>query len=163
MIKDYLLDGRSVWYKSSGNSMWPLVQSGDACTFHPIQAVTAQGKSVHELTKERSEIDVGDIVFCQVQRSQMLYGHIVLRIEHDYHAQEPKYWIGNLMQKVNGWCFREHIYGILVEVETEWNERRYSRPFPKSVYHQVRALVEDYRWNPAAWELCAPNWDAPDQ
>ena len=46
MIRDYLTDGRSLGYKSSGNSMWPLVQSGDACTFHPIQAVTAMEGNV---------------------------------------------------------------------------------------------------------------------
>ena len=73
-------DGRSVFYKSSGNSMWPLVQSDDACTFHPIQAVTAMDGR-HGVQKEASEIGVGDIVFCQVQRSQQYYAHIVLMIE----------------------------------------------------------------------------------
>ena len=102
-----------------------------ACTFHPIQAVTAQGGSRHELTKEASEIGVGNIVFCQVQRSQALYGHIVWSIEQDYHAQERKYWIGNIEGRRNGWCYREHIYGILVEVQTEWEGRTFIRPFPK--------------------------------
>ena len=69
MIHQYLVDGRSVFFKSSGSSMWPLVQSGDACTFHPIQAVTAMDGR-HAVRKEASEIGVGDIVFCQVQRSQ---------------------------------------------------------------------------------------------
>ena len=27
--------------------MWPLVQSGDACWFHPIQAVTAKCKRLY--------------------------------------------------------------------------------------------------------------------
>ena len=40
MLREYLSSGRSVFYKSSGSSMWPMVQSDDACTFHPIQAVT---------------------------------------------------------------------------------------------------------------------------
>ena len=71
MIKDYLIDGRSVFYKSSGSSMWPLVQLGDACTFHPIQAVTAMDANIKP-TKEASELGVGDIVFCQVQRRQLL-------------------------------------------------------------------------------------------
>ena len=81
--------------------MWPLVQSGDACTFHPYQTVTAHGP--HELNKEASEIHVGDVVFRQVQRMQQLFGHIVLRIAHDRHAREPKYWIGNIEQRKNGW------------------------------------------------------------
>ena len=108
--------------------MWPLVQSGDACTFHPIQAVTAHGP--HELNKEASEIHVGDVVFRQVQRMQQLFGHIVLRIAHDRHAREPKYWIGNTEQRVNGWCFREHIYGILVECQAPWEGHWYRRPLP---------------------------------
>ena len=72
LIHQYLGDGRSVFYKSSGDSMWPLVQSDDACTFHPIQAVTAMDGR-HAVHKEASRIGVGDIVFCQVQRSQQYY------------------------------------------------------------------------------------------
>ena len=71
MIRDYLTDGSSLGYKSSGKSMWPVVQSGDACTYHPIQAVTAMDANIKP-TKEASELGVGDIVFCQVQRSQLL-------------------------------------------------------------------------------------------
>ena len=122
MIHEYLRDGRSVFYKSSGTSMWPLVQSHDGCTFHPIQAV-ADMDGRHAVNKEASEIGVGDIVFCQVQRSQQYYSHLVLWIEQDLHAKEPKYWIGNICQRVNGWCFREHIYGILVEVQVEYDNR----------------------------------------
>ena len=127
-----------------------MVQSDDLCTFHPVQAVTA--------VKEASEIGVGDIVFCRVQRSggsQQFYAHIVLAIQHDYHAQEPKYWIGNIEQNVNGWCFREHIYGVLVQVQVEWQQHHYTRPFPKQVYEQVRKLVADNRWNRSAARLCA--------
>ena len=161
LIHDYLRDGRCVWYKSSGNSMWPLVQGDDACTFHPIQAVTAMDGEF-SVEKEASEIHVGDIVFCQVQRSQQYYAHIVLSVEHDYHAKEAKFWIGNIEQRCNGWCFRrEHIYGILVEVQTEWHRQYYSRPLPKSVYEEVRAMVKDYRWSRSALSLCQPTWDAP--
>ena len=104
---------------------------------------------------------MGDIVFCQVQRergSQLFYAHFVLSIEHDYHAQEPKYWIGNIEQRVNGWCFREHIYGILVQVQVDWEDQHYTRPLPKRVYEEVRKLVEDYRWSRSASSLCEPSW-----
>ena len=94
-----------------------------------------------------------------MQRSQQYYAHIVLSIEHDYHAKEPKYWIGNICQKVNGWCFREHIYGILVEVQVEWHNRYYTRPHPKTVYHSVKSLVEWDRWSRDAASLCEPSWD----
>ena len=157
LIVEYLVDGRSVFYKSSGNSMWPLVQSGDACTFHPIQAVTVMD-NMHAVQKERSEIDVGDIVFCQVQRGRQYYAHIVLRIEQDFHAHELKYWIGNIESRINGWCFREHIYGILVEVQTQWEGQLHTRPFHKSVFGQVQALVKDHRWSSYARSLCDPLW-----
>ena len=78
---------------------------------------------LHSVCKEASEIEVGDIVFCQVQRSQLFYAHIVLAIEDDVWLQQPKYWIGNIQQNYNGWCHREHIFGILVEVQTEWHLR----------------------------------------
>ena len=63
LIRELLNEGRSVFYRSSGSSMWPLAQSGDACLFHPIQAVTAKD-GIHSVQKEASEICVGDIVFC---------------------------------------------------------------------------------------------------
>ena len=157
MIHEYLRDGRSVFYKSSGTSMWPLVHPHDGCTFHPIQAVTSMDGR-HAVNKEASEIGVGGIVFCQVQRSQQYYSHLVLSIEHDYHAKEPKYWIGNISQRFNGWCFREHIYGILVEVQVEWQKRYYTRPHPKKVYDQVKWHVEYSRWSRHAQALCEPDW-----
>ena len=63
-----------------------MVQSNDACTFHPIQAVTDMDGR-HAVTKEATDIDVGDIVFCQVQRSQQYYAHIVLSIEQKRHSR----------------------------------------------------------------------------
>ena len=32
LIRESLVEGRSVFYRSSGSSMWPLVQPDDACT-----------------------------------------------------------------------------------------------------------------------------------
>ena len=151
MMRQYFIDGGYVRYKSSGNSMWPLVRSGDLCTFHPVQAVTAQ--------KDASEIGVGDIVFCQVRTGRgrkLFYAHIVLSIDHCYHAQEEKYWIGNIEQHYNGWCFREDIYGVLVQVQVEFEGKHYTRPFPKRVYEQVRKLVRDRRWSKVAEKLCEP-------
>ena len=74
-----------------------------------------------------------------------------------HHAQEPKYWIGNSERKINGWCFRERIFGILVEVQVEWEDECYSRPFPKDVFEQVQRLVKDYRWSTCASSLCEPS------
>ena len=155
LIRESLTNDKSVFYKSSGNSMWPLVQSGDACWFHPIQAVTAKDASIH---KEASEIDVGDIVFCQVQPSQHHYAHIVLSVED--HHQEPKYWIGNIERHKNGWCLRKHIFGILVNVQQWWGgDRQYhSRPLPKTVFAEVLPLVGEQRWNSKAAKICEARW-----
>ena len=161
LIHENLVAGSAVWYKSSGNSMWPLVQSGDAVTLHPIQAVTADD-GVQAIPKEASEIGVGDIVFCQVQRSNQYYTHIVLMVQRDYHTNEAKYWIGNLEHRLDGWCFREHIYGILRQVEAEeeycggavWGY--YARPFPKRVFYAVQELVDGNRWSLVAGQMCNP-------
>ena len=118
-------------------------------------------EGMHAIEKEASEIGVGDVVFCQVQRSQQYYAHIVLELTHDYHAREPKYWIGNIQGRINGWCFREHIYGILVDVQVDWDGTYYSRPLPKSVFEEVRRLVQDNRWSTVASGLCEPSCEQP--
>ena len=109
--------------------------------------------------KEASEIHVGDIVFCQVQRSGQYYAHIVLEIQHDLFGREPKYWIGNIEQRHNGWCYREHIFGILVEVQVECEGRYYTRPLPRTVYLEVKDLVRWDRWSQRAQDICEPSWD----
>ena len=53
--------------------------------------------------------------------------------------------------------FREHIFGILVEVQMEWEGRYYTRPLPKSVFKKVRNLVCDDRWSREAKKLCEPS------
>jgi hypothetical protein len=155
MIREYLERGRPVLYKSSGSSMWPLVQSNDAILLHPIQAVTAD-KGKHAIQKEASEIGVGDIVFCEVQPNTAYFCHIVVEEQWDYYTGQPKYWIGSFNAKVNGWCRREHIFGILISVEVEkpGEEGYYIRPLPKEAYEQVKQLVKADRWNKDAEKLC---------
>jgi hypothetical protein len=158
MIRDHLEAGSSVFYKSSGNSMWPLVQSGDACTFHPIQAVTPkEGK--YSIQKETSEINVGDIIFCRVQPKNLFYAHFVHEIRQhfvEHKALQPQYWIGNIKGDLNGWCDREHVFGILVKVDVFANAQYYSRPHPRELFAKVSALVKDDRWNDTARVLCLP-------
>ena len=117
---------------------------------------------IHSFQKKACEICVGDIVFCQVQHSQQYYAHIVLGVEQsNYHTwPEPMYRIGNIQRHINGWCLREHIFGILVDVQVWWDGQYYSRPLPKTVFAQVQELVEEYRWNRAAAKLCEPRWEA---
>ncbi|CAK0808754.1 unnamed protein product, partial [Prorocentrum cordatum] len=91
MIMERLGAGAPVFYSSSGNSMWPLVQSGDHCLFHPIQAITAMDGSPHIIEKDESPIAVGDVVFCRVQPTHQYYAHFVRHAEWDSCRQENKY------------------------------------------------------------------------
>ena len=62
---------------------------------------------------------------------------------------------------VNGWCNREHIFGILVRVEVEkpGKEGYYMRPFPKKAFEQVKQLIKADRWNKDAAKLCEASDD----
>jgi hypothetical protein len=161
LIQKQLVAGLSVFYKSSGQSMWPLVQSGDACTFHPIQAVTAKA-GTYSIQKEASKIDVGDVVFCIVQPKRLFYAHLVHQIQQCYHRKEPKYFIGNIEGTFyNGWCYREHIFGVLVDVQVFSDGAYYSRPHPKNLFKTISALVTYDRWNSAAYNLCVPQSVVP--
>ena len=152
LIRGVLESGRSVFYMSTGNSMWPLVQSNDACWFHPVQAVTATSGD-RPFQKAESPLEVGDIVFCQVQPSNYYYAHIILE-----EAEGPKYLIGNILQRSNGWCRRENIFGILVDVQVWWDDRYWSRPHPKGNYRQCAELVRQERRHAQAEYLCRPTW-----
>ena len=112
MIKAMLKQGRSVQYKSSGNSLWPWVHSGDCCIFEPaFDCATLIAKH--------------DVVFCEVQPGNRFFAHIILRIEYEdtssssaASAQTPRrtFYIGNMSEHENGWCYDEHMYGRLIEV-----------------------------------------------
>ena len=151
-----------MFYKSSGNSMWPLVQSGDGCLLHPIQAVPAAVDVPIEKTV--SPIGVGDIVFCKIK--EKYFCHIVQKVErpkHDEpgHKYHTKYYIGNIRGHINGFCHKKEIFGILVQVlkpkTARSDEKTYfPRPFPKDIFATVSSLVKDDKWSDAAGNLCIP-------
>ena len=103
MIKMRLQEGRNVFYRSSGWSLYPQVHCGDGCTYTPV-------------TSEQ-EVQVNDIVFCEVQPGDRFYAHLVLEAEEDWRSDKMRYIIGNASGRQNGWCHIEHIYGRLVKVE----------------------------------------------
>ena len=110
-IREQLKRGETVWYKSSGNSLWPLIQSGDAITISPI----AQGEG----------IQVGDIVAADVSRGPNLYFyvHMVLEIRVDVLASRMQkegvmmHLIGNAEGRINGSASRAHVYGKVTSVQ----------------------------------------------
>jgi hypothetical protein len=104
MMREMLLHGRTVQMSSGGDSLVPLVYPDEVCVFAP-----ASGKRIRN----------NDIVFCRVQPGNHWYCHLVWRVEKDFRSgfQKDKFIIGNnkigQKRKENGYCFREHIYGIL--------------------------------------------------
>ena len=103
MIKEMLVGGRTVQYRSTGDSLKPRVRSNDVTMWEPVT--------------DHSTLVVGDIVFCAVQEGDRFYGHAIHEIGTWHNGQT--YWmIGNLKNPphINGWCYAEHIFGRLMEV-----------------------------------------------
>ena len=81
---------------------------------------------MYEPIRDHSTLEIGDIVFCQVQDGDRYYAHKILRIEqYELTSAESArfgethkrvFTIGNQQRRENGWCFDEHVYGQLVEV-----------------------------------------------
>jgi hypothetical protein len=110
IIKMRLRSGEKVSYRSSGWSLYPMVNSGDECFYDPVT--------------EPEEVKVQDIVFCQVQPTLRFHAHIVKeKIEkwvngEDYtQGVSVTFKISNLHGYVNGWCTMETIYGKLVQIK----------------------------------------------
>ena len=88
--------GETVSFRPRGNSMVPLIRSGQLCTVAPLGERT---------------LEKGDIVLCRVGGAQYL--HRILAVGAD-----GRYQIGNNRGGINGWIGREQIYGRLLRVET---------------------------------------------
>ena len=161
LIHEMLSRGGTAWYTSSGNSMWPIVRSGDAITLHPTQAVTAG--SIHGITKGESNIFVGDVVYASVQPGNEYYCHLVVKKEQRVylgpHNDWPQtiYWIGNIKGYMNGWCNFEHIHGVCVNVQQPGSVPGSfkERPDPCSIYATVLVLLKAGKNKDAAWEARA--------
>ena len=195
-------DGGTVCYTFLGTTLYPMVQPGDVCTFHPIQAVTATGHQKSSLPwttiqKERSEIGVGDVVFCQWGSSaeeRVVFTGVVHEVKQkrprgsaasDSHQPRPKYLIGDILGHITHWCNREHIFGILFDVQVvtkfctagthtdedpcgvmveptyagEHTEQfQSSRPLPKTIFEAVSDLTRCSENDLArARNLCLPD------
>ena len=101
MIKNQLLLGRPVIYRSSGWSLWPRVWPNDQCTYGPVTSA--------------DDVNEKDIVFCQVQPGDRFYGHLVSR--KWFHNDEWYFTISNLKGRENGWYAIKHIYGRLIRCQ----------------------------------------------
>ena len=84
-----------------------MISSNDCCTYRPVT--------------QAHEVEVDDIVFCQVQPGGRFFAHKVARkySANDKHGDKKVVFeISNNKGRVNGWCYMEHIYGKCVLVES---------------------------------------------
>ena len=123
MMKAVLLKKKPVQYRSSGRSFEPLVYSGDICFMWPIT--------------EHTIILAGDIIFCLVQPNDRFYTHLVWSVGEYWRRQDeggPKkfFMIGNNKtgeaKRCNGWCYLEHVFGILVKTQRGRYDREHYTP-----------------------------------
>lgn len=87
--------GEAVSCRPKGNSMVPIINSGDLCTIVPLSSSI--------------KLKVKDIVLCRVKGRQYL--HLITSIKDD------RYLISNNKKHDNGWIGRKDIFGILEKVE----------------------------------------------
>ena len=111
LMKEVLQRGEPVQFKSSGGSLAPLVYSGDICFIWPIIPGT-------------TKVQPGDVVFCEVQPKGRYYVHLVWKksLYRMQNGVEKEYYvIGNNRtgdkERIHGWCYNEHIFGILVKAQ----------------------------------------------
>lgn len=95
-MKNYKLErlqnGESFKTSEKGNSMVPLIKSGQEHLLEPVQI---------------DDVMVGDIVYCKVRGN--FYTHLVKAIDPKKGCQ-----IGNNKGRINGWT--KQVYGRVVEV-----------------------------------------------
>ena len=89
-----LKSGQTCLVQGFGQSMTPILKSGQVCRVEPVT--------------EETELKKNDIVLCKVN------GHIYL---HKISAIDGKrYQISNNHKHVNGWVGRNNIFGIVTEI-----------------------------------------------
>ena len=94
-IVEKLKRGETVQFRPHGNSMTPIIKSGQLVTLTPV----IQGGGV----------EVGDAVFCKVGGRTVLHKVTALR--------GGQYQISNAHGHVNGWTMAKNIFGKLTKVE----------------------------------------------
>lgn len=90
-----LLSGLEISFRPRGNSMTPLICSGDLVRVAPFDEIDP-------------EPQVGDVVLCKVRGNQYL--HIVTAVRGD------QFQISNNKGYINGWCSRGQIFGRVIKV-----------------------------------------------
>jgi hypothetical protein len=158
-IKDSLNSGHPIEYQSTGGSLTDAgVPSGNHSRFEPIDKWRNP-----EGSDSDSRLKVGDIVFCEVQpksanyggtmRKNVFYAHMVNTIgvdithRHYYVISGARGYPGDIMAHWNGWCYIEHIYGVLThtgptpQTLAPYSNRRDIGPVDAGVYVNRREYI----------------------
>jgi len=105
MIKHKLQSGPPDAFRSGGDSLAPLIKSGDVWEYHPVF--------------EASEVEVGDIVFCQVKPTWRYFVHTIKRKTWDYEKEAWYFTVGKQPGCENSWCWMDEIYGKLKRISRD--------------------------------------------
>lgn len=92
-----LKKGNTIARFEYGDSMSPILKSGEYCIIEPIKDINGI-----------NNISVGDAVLCKV--GEYLMTHMVMMISSYSNCDKPYYLIGNTWMQYYGWT--DEIYGI---------------------------------------------------
>lgn len=92
---EHLQSGETCYVVGYGNSMTPILKSGQPVIVEPVV--------------EETELKKKDIVLCKVK------GHYYLHLIHSI-RNGKSFLIGNNHGHMNGWVSRSQIYGIVREI-----------------------------------------------
>jgi phage repressor protein C with HTH and peptisase S24 domain len=92
---EHLMSGETCYVTGYGNSMTPILQSGQSVIVEPVS--------------EETELKKKDIVLCKVN------GHYYLHFIHSI-KNGVSFLIGNNHGHMNGWISRSKIYGVVREI-----------------------------------------------
>lgn len=106
-LVEKLKKGETVRFRPHGNSMVPIIKSGQLVTVAPL--VQVGDEAGREVDGVQRCVQKGDAVFCKVG------GRLMLHKVTAYRAGQ--YQISNNSGHVNGWAMARNLFGILVAVE----------------------------------------------
>ena len=95
-----LENGETFVTKEKGNSMMPLIKSGQEHKIAPVKI---------------EDVEVGDIVYCKVKGN--FYTHLVKAID-----EKKGCLIGNNKGNINGWTRK--VFGKVIEVGNDIEEKK---------------------------------------
>ncbi len=88
--------GETTQFRPHGNSMLPIIKSGQLLTFAPVK-------------DDLSDVEIGDIVLCKV-KGRIIDAHLVTK-----KGTDGRFMISNNHGHDNGWT--RTIYGKVIKIE----------------------------------------------